>query len=124
MTALRVFQNTPRQSSNLRANYDWSVPVWGASGTLSLSAGVAFRGKTYQFEVPTPLLDQDSYRLVDASLVWTRADRRVRVGLHGKNLGDTRYKVAGYNFPTLGEGSVTAFYGAPRTFSLSLDYRF
>ncbi len=124
VTALRVFQNTPRQSSNLRANYDWSVPVWGASGTLSLSGGVAFRGKTYQFEVPTPMLDQDSNRLVDASLVWTRADRRVRVGLHGKNLGDTRYKVAGYNFPTLGEGSVTAFYGAPRTFSLSLDYRF
>lgn len=124
VTALRVFQNTPRQSSNLRANYDWSLPVMGASGTLSLSGSLAFRGKTYQFETPTPLLDQDSYRLWDASLVWTRADKRLRLGLHGKNLGDTRYKVAGYNFPTLGEGSVTAFYGAPRTFSLSMDYRF
>ena len=50
-------------------------------------------------------------------------DNKVRVGLHGKNLNDTRYKVAGgYYFPTLGEGSVTAFYGAqeqsPRDFGL------
>lgn len=124
VTAMRVFQNTPRQSASLRANYDWAQSMMGESGTLSLSGGMAFRGKTYQFEIPTPLLDQDSYHLYDASLVWTRADKRLRLGLHGKNLGDTRYKVAGYNFPTLGEGSVTAFYGAPRTFSLSMDYRF
>lgn len=124
VTALRVFQNTPRQSANLRANYDWDMSILGDAGTMTASASVASRSKTYQFETPTPLLDQDSYRLWDASLVWTRADKRLRLALHGKNLGDTRYKVAGYNFPTLGEGSVTAFYGAPRTFSVSMDYRF
>ncbi|MDP9197837.1 MAG: hypothetical protein M3O07_01310 [Pseudomonadota bacterium] len=31
--------------------------------------------------------------------------------LHGKNLGDEHYKMAGYIFPNLGSGAVTAFYG-------------
>jgi iron complex outermembrane receptor protein len=31
--------------------------------------------------------------------VWTSADGKIRVGLHGKNLGDKRYKTAGYLFP-------------------------
>nr|WP_315476937.1 TonB-dependent receptor [uncultured Undibacterium sp.] len=124
VTSLRVFQNTPKQTASLRANYDWSMPVMGHSGKLSLSSSLAFRGKTYQFETPTPILDQDSYKLWGASLVWTRSDNAVRVGLHGKNLNDARYKVAGYLFPTLGEGSTTAFYGNPRTYTLTLDYRF
>lgn len=121
---LRVFQNTPKQTANIRANYDWDMAMLGNSGKLTLSSGLAFRGKTYQFETPTPILDQESYKLWDASLVWSRSDNRVRVGLHGKNLSDVRYKVAGYLFPTLGEGSTTAFYGNPRTYTLTLDYRF
>ncbi len=121
---LRVFQNTPKQTASIRANYDWDMAMLGNSGKLTLSSGLAFRGKTYQFETPTPILDQDSYKLWDASLVWSRSDNRVRVGLHGKNLNDARYKVAGYLFPTLGEGSTTAFYGNPRTYTLTLDYRF
>jgi iron complex outermembrane receptor protein len=57
--------------------------------------------------------------------VWTRADGKVRAGIHGKNLGDTRYKTAGYLFPTLGkEGTLTAFYGAPRTVQATVEYRF
>lgn len=124
VTALRVFQNTPKQTASIRANYDWSMALLGQSGKLSLSSSLAFRGKTYQFETPTPILDQDSFKLWDASLVWSRSDNRMRVGLHGKNLSDTRYKVAGYLFPTLGEGSTTAFYGNPRTYTLTLDYRF
>ncbi|MBR7801578.1 TonB-dependent receptor [Undibacterium fentianense] len=120
----RVFQNTPKQTASIRASYDWDMAMLGNGGKLTLSSSVAFRGKTYQFETPTPILDQDSYNLFDASLVWTRTDGRVRVGLHGKNLNDARYKVAGYLFPTLGEGSTTAFYGNPRTYTLTLDYRF
>jgi len=71
------------------------------------------------------LLDQESYKLYDASIVWTRADGKIRAGIHGKNLSDERYKTAGYLFPTLGnEGTLTAFYGNPRTVSATLEYRF
>jgi iron complex outermembrane receptor protein len=64
------------------------------------------------------------------------------VGLHGKNLTDKHYKVAGYNFldfdlatgairqppkPGAGlglEGVLSAFYGAPRQVFLSFGYKF
>lgn len=121
----KVFQNTPRQSANLTASYDWPLALAGRSGKLSLIGSASYRGDTHQFETPNALLDQAAYTLWDASLVWTSADRRLRAGLHGKNLGDTRYKVAGYLFPTLGlEGSTTAFYGNPRTISATVEYRF
>lgn len=120
----RVFQNTPRNSGNLRASYDIAMPLMGYNGKLSLMGSYSFKGKTYQFET-TSLLDQESYKLWDASVVWTRADGKVRAGLHGKNLGDVHYKTAGYLFPTLGnEGTLTAFYGNPRTVSATVEYRF
>jgi iron complex outermembrane receptor protein len=120
----RNFQNTPKNSANLRANYDIGMPVMGYQGKLSLIGSWSYKGKTYQFETPSDL-DQDAYHLWDASVVWTRADGKVRAGIHGKNLGDVHYKTAGYVFPTLGnEGTLTAFYGAPRTVQATVEYRF
>jgi len=120
----RVFQNTPRNSANLRANYDIALPIMGRAGRVSLIGAVSYKGATYQFETPS-ILDQDSYKLWDASIVWTRTDGKVRAGLHGKNLNDEHYKTAGYLFPTLGnEGTLTAFYGNPRTISATLELRF
>lgn len=120
----RVFQNTPKNSANLRANYDIALPIMGHNGKVSLIGSVSYKGATNQFETVS-LLDQDSYKLWDASIVWTRADGKIRAGIHGKNLNDERYKTAGYLFPTLGnEGTLTAFYGNPRTVSATLEYRF
>ena len=124
VTKLRSFQNTPKQTASLRANYDWQMGMFGHEGKLSLLTGVSYRAATQQFEIPTPLLDQAAFSLWDASLVWSSKDNRIRAGLHVKNLTDERYKVAGYNFPTLGEGAVTAFYGNPRTVSATVEYRF
>ena len=120
----RVFQNTPKNSANLRANYDIALPIMGHNGKVSLIGSVSYKGATNQFETVS-LLDQPSYKLWDASIVWTRADGKIRAGIHGKNLNDERYKTAGYLFPTLGnEGTLTAFYGNPRTVSATLEYRF
>jgi len=120
----RVFQNTPKNSGNLRANYDIPLTLMDRGGKLSLIGSWTYKGATHQFETVS-VLDQDAYKLWDASLVWTRMDGKVRAGLHGKNLGDARYKTAGYLFPTLGnEGTLTAFYGNPRTISATLEYRF
>ncbi|GAB3382612.1 TonB-dependent receptor [Massilia agri] len=120
----RVFQNTPKNSANLRFNYDIPLPLAGYNGKLSLIGSASYKGATAQFETPS-LLDQESYKLYDASIVWTRADGKVRAGIHGKNLSDKRYKTGGYLFPTLGlEGTLTAFYGNPRQVSATLEYRF
>ena len=123
----RAFQNTPKQTASLRASYDWPMTIMGSSGKLSLLNSVSYRSKTQQFEFATPILDQGSFSLWDASLVWTTSDNRIRAGLHGKNLNDTRYKVAGYFFPTLptvADGSILAFYGNPRTVTATIEYRF
>ena len=120
----RKFQNTPKNSANLRFNYDIALPIMGRDGKLSLIGSASHKGATAQFETAS-LIDQESYKLYDASIVWTRLDGKIRAGLHGKNLGDKLYKTGGYLFPTLGnEGTLTAFYGNPRQVSATLEYRF
>jgi iron complex outermembrane receptor protein len=121
---LRDFQNTPETSGNLTLRYEWPMSWFGNNGALALIGSVTHRGDTQQFETANALLDQPSYELYDAGLVWTSDDRRYQVGLHGKNLGDEEYKIAGYDFPTLGGGTVTAFYGNPRQIFGSVNVRF
>jgi iron complex outermembrane receptor protein len=131
------FQNTPKHSANLSATYDWPLAMMGRSGSLSLLNSVSYKSKVYQTEfartgataaldatVPGNLmLAQDAYTLWDAGLVWTSSDRKVQVGLHGRNLTDKRYKVAGYNFVGF-FNTITTFYGDPRTVRLTLGYKF
>ncbi len=120
----RYFQNTPKNAANLRATWETPLPVMGRAGRVSLSASGSYRDDTSQFEYVSPL-DQEAYTLWDASILWTSANNKLRLGLHGKNLTDERYKTGGYVFPTLGfEGTLTAFYGNPRTVSATLEYRF
>ena len=131
------FQNTPKHSGNLSATYDWPLAMGGRSGTLSLMNSVSYKSRVYQSEfvrtganaaldatVPgNLLLAQDAYTLWDAGVVWTSSDRKVQVGLHGRNLTDKRYKVAGYNFSGF-FNTVTAFYGDPRTVKATLNLKF
>lgn len=135
----RRIQNTPKWT--LSGTLDFSTPVGG--GQLSASATLSYRSKTFQFETPSPFLDQPGYALLDAHLVWTSPDDRYTVGLHGKNLTDKQYITSGYQFlavnpvtgvplvaggnvvPSLGkEGVVTTFYGNPRQIFLSLGVKF
>ena len=136
----RRIQNTPKWT--LSGTLDYSTPV--AGGQLSASTTLSYRSKTYQFETPSPFLDQKGYALLDAHLTWTSPDDRYTIGLHGKNLTDKQYITSGYQFlavdavtgvplraangnvvPSLGkEGVVTTFYGNPRQIFLSLGVKF
>lgn len=118
----RVFQNTPDVTGHL--GFNMGLPV--SSGMLDFIGLASYRSEASQFEVPNPFLDQEGFVLVDASIVYTTDDGRYSIGLHGKNLFDKEYIVAGYNFvaggtggapfvSTLGrEGTLTGFYGDPR----------
>ena len=120
---LRVFQNTPKWSGfiGLASN----VPLGGNYGRLTMTANLSFRSSVHLFETPIPALDQKGYELFDASVVWTSADDHWRIGLHGRNLFDTRYKTGGYNFPVVAfANSVISFYGPPRTARLTVERRF
>ncbi|MDZ7824976.1 MAG: TonB-dependent receptor [Gammaproteobacteria bacterium] len=95
---------------------------------MSLLSSASYRDDTSQFEFASPI-DQSSYWLWDAGLVWESADGMLRAGLHGRNLTDKEYKVSGYDFVNIAnplglEGTLTAFYGDPRTVSASIEVRF
>ncbi len=121
----RVFQNTPELTASGFITYEMPMTLFSDEGSLAVITSASFRDDTSQFETPIPLLDQESYTLWDLSIVWEADDGRVRAGIHGKNLTDEEYKVAGYNFPTLGlEGNVTAFYGNPLTVTATVEFRF
>ena len=135
----RRIQNTPKWTTS--GTLEFATPLH--AGELLASTTVSYRTKTFQFETPSPFLDQKAYALFDASLVW-KSEGGVSIGLHGKNLTDKQYKTSGYQFltvnpvtgvpirnasgnviPSLGrEGVVTAFYGNPRQLFLSLGYKF
>jgi iron complex outermembrane receptor protein len=131
VAAFRKVQNTPAWTGNAQASYRAEL----GEGALTATAGISFKSKTYQFEIPNPYLDQPAYQLVDASLIYSAPDKRWTLGVYGKNLFDVKYKTSGYTFmaantttgalltnpttgaliPALGrEGTLTAFYGNPR----------
>ena len=128
----RVFQNTPDWTGHWNLRYDVPLDLFGNDGMFSVIGAWSYRGKTHQFEVPSQFLDQDAYSLYDLHLVWKRNDGRYEFGLHGRNLGDEQYKTSGYVFATpdgststLGlEGVMNAFYGPPRTVTLTATVNF
>ena len=131
----RVFQNTPDWTLSGNLTYSRPLSFGGTDGLFSVINTVAYRSAASQFEEPNPFLDQPGFALWDASLVWESDDGRLQFGLHAKNITDKEYIVAGYNFitpgpdgaliPNLGtEGTLTAFYGNPRTVLGTFQIRF
>jgi iron complex outermembrane receptor protein len=136
----RKIQNTPNWT--LSGSLDYPAPV--GSGRLDATTTVSYRSSSQQFELRTPMLDQAGFALWDANIVWRSAGNRYEIGLHGKNLANKKYIVAGYNFlaqnpytgdfilngagnptPTLGKaGVLTAYYGNPRQVFLSAAINF
>ncbi len=118
-------QNTPDLTASATISY--STPV--AQGDLNLLAMASYRGDSRQFEFPSPLIDQQAFTLFNASAVWNSGSGNWQVGLHGRNLTDERYSVAGYDFVNVAsplglEGTLTAFYGDPRTVTATVAYRY
>jgi iron complex outermembrane receptor protein len=122
------FQNTPKTQGSITGSYEWPMGIFGRSGGLTLQGTASYKSKVYFFELVRPtgypaldanvvqnnLLSQDAYTLFDASLIWTSKDRKWTAGIVGRNLGDKRYKVAGYPFAGF-FNTITTFYGDPRT---------
>ena len=115
----RKLQNTPDWTGNVGLTYGLTM----GPGRLSLTTAAAYRGATQQFETASPGLDQDAHWLVDAGVNWASDDGKWKLGVHGRNLGDEEYITSGYVFPTV-DNSVLAFWGNPRTYSATIEYRF
>ena len=99
-------------------------------GSLVAGANVSYKGEITQFEAPAAVIDQDAHEIVNANLVWLSPAENWTVSLHAKNLTDEDVKTAGYCFgsggcpSTLGlEDNTTVFYGPPRTYAATVEYR-
>jgi len=136
---LRRIQNTPKWT--MSGTFSGVFPAF--SGNITASTTVSYRSKTFQFETPSPFLDQPGYALWDASLIWRDDEDRFSFGLNAKNILDKQYITSGYQFlatapdgtptrnaagnliPTLGtEGVATAFYGNPRQVFVTAAVKF
>lgn len=117
----RRIQNTPKFQSFVGLGYNFAA----AGGSINLFGSWSHKSSITQFEVPVPAIDQKAYDLFDASIVWRDDNSGFSLGVHGKNLTDTRYRTSGYNFPTLGlENNISVFHGAPRTVVATVGYKF
>lgn len=134
-----VTQNTPSLTARIGFNYNHNM----ASGNLNFNGAVSYRDDYNLFNVALPgfaagtnavfpnggpALDPEAYALVDLGVVWTSQGDKWSFGVHGRNLTNEEYRVAAYNFVTpsqLGADSAySAFYGAPRTITASLRFKF
>ncbi|MFV0478677.1 MAG: TonB-dependent receptor [Parahaliea sp.] len=125
-----VVSNTPEYVYNIGFEYRFDIAGW----STFLLASAAYRDDVHIFELPSAL-DENSYTLYNASVVMRSSDERWTLALHGKNLGDEEYRLAGYNFAATrdaqgnvvaaglgGEDTVTGYYGEPRTFVFTVNY--
>ncbi|MFN3521747.1 MAG: TonB-dependent receptor [Phenylobacterium sp.] len=105
--------------------------VLGDAGYLTLGAQARYRSEmalavdnaNLATRARFPGMWQDDYWLYDAQAVWERPDRKLSVGLYGKNLADEVYKTDAQEFSSVG-GIRTAYYGAPRTWFVTVTMKY
>jgi iron complex outermembrane receptor protein len=120
VSGLWSFANTPELTGTLGTKYTTTL----LGGELVFNANLYHRSETQIFELPS-VLDFGGYTLFNAGATWYDASGNWDVSLQGRNLGNKETRIAGYNFPLLaGEQTITAYYGDPRTVSLTVGYRF
>ncbi len=130
-----TISNTPELTYNLGLNYAFDNQF----GDFVFNANYYYRDDYVLFEEDS-LLTQDGYGLLNMSLNWYSASGDWTAGLHVKNLTDEEYMVGGYQFVTPdptdptdiskytpglgGDNTLIAYYGDPRTVTLTVGYRF
>jgi iron complex outermembrane receptor protein len=86
------FERVPETTASLGLSKEFSI---SNAGTLLLRADWSYRSETFNDAYNTPLLETDSYSLIDASARWTNVDGDWTVILSGNNLSDEEYLVTG-----------------------------
>ncbi|MBO9377356.1 TonB-dependent receptor [Sphingomonas histidinilytica] len=119
VTTSTKLQNAPKWT--LSAGVAYNIQADGI-GSFQPRVDWSYRSRVYNDAVNTPLLVQDGYHLVNASVAWTDEDKRWGITAGVKNLTKEVYLGSGYadSFGGLVEG----VYGRPREWYLSARYSF
>ena len=86
------FERVPETMASVGVSKEFLL---ASSGSVMLRADWSYRSETYNDAYNTPLLETDSYSLIDASVRWTNQQGDWSVILSGRNLSDEQYLVTG-----------------------------
>ena len=116
VTSDSKFLQTPDATASIAAD----LPIMAGFGEINLHADYSWRDDvTFRYD-PRSLADQAAYGLLNAMLSAQFDRSNVALTLWGRNLTDKRYLVRATDSVSL----VTAMPGDPRTYGVSLTYRF
>jgi len=131
----RAFQTpafAPKWTMRFGAQYGFNL---GSAGGLTIGAQARYKSRTALAVDNTYIvggvgttneidgLFQKGYWVGDARIVWENSSKKYSVGLYGYNLTKQNYKTDAQEFSSIGSIR-TAYYGAPRTFTLRLTARY
>ena len=100
----------------------WTHDLANASQLLFTLSG-NYRDAMWLSVENKPALTEGDYWVVDAIISWVSQGGNWTVRGGVKNLTDEVYRIEGQEFSSVG-GIQTAYYGNPRTYTISLDYRY
>lgn len=110
----------PEWSLVARGRYD-TGPIWGDLGLVA-SVDAAYTGDQFFDTQNTDRLAQEGYWLANARLALAPRDGRWELAAFLKNLVDEEYIVDAFDVADFGFDELV--YGDPRTYGISLTYRF
>lgn len=95
----------------------------GDAGRVIVDGDLSYRSKTYPTVSSSEVLAQSGYALLNAQVAFQTADEHWTATLGVRNITDKRYVSHGFDLSD-SLGYQLAYYGAPRTWSLGLKYRY
>jgi iron complex outermembrane recepter protein len=113
------FQNTPAWTASASANY--TLPLANGA-SVDVNATDSYRSSVYLDAENSPALFQNAIDLVNLSVAYTTPSKNLTLTLGGKNVFNQRYKIAGYNTPSV--GFVEATYNRPAEWYARAEVKF
>jgi iron complex outermembrane receptor protein len=119
---------SPEWTARLAGSYEFNL---GDKGFVTVGGQARYRSEmalaidnaNLTTRAKFPGMWQSAYWLYDAQIVWEAPDRKLSAGLYGKNLSDEVYKTDAQEFSSVG-GIRTAYYGNPRTWFVTVSYKY
>lgn len=112
-------RNTPRWAWNIHGEFD--VPV-SLPGQITATADVSYKGRTYFSEFERDIESSRAFTMVDGSLSYLTADRRLKFEAYIKNAFDVFRPSSTFALATGRLIGVT--YLPPRTYGVAIGYNF
>jgi len=116
----RELVNTPKTTAQVSLQYILETQTWGY---FTFVADASYRSKTYPTVSSSEILAQDARTLFNATINYFSPDEKWIVRLGMKNITDERYISHGFDLSDSGLSQL-AYYGAPRTASLTASFSF